>query len=255
MAFVAHVLNVFIASPGDTSDFRDAVEAALHRWNGMRSANAGVVLLPRRWEVDGVPLMGGDGQSQLNSQLVDKADIVIGIFHTRLGKETPRGRSGTAEEIERTHAAGKPVHIYRSTAPMPSDVDTKQIEDLRAFLSEMQRDGLTGSFATSEDLQNQVHAAIELDVATLGLAKAERDELVWHNEEYSVTSEDVEADSFTFPLSHVPVPGSLTAFWGPLMQPPSEYLVSDEGVITWDLGGSVQTGDSFRFQYQSVTGG
>ncbi len=169
MAYVAHVLNVFIASPGDTSEYRDAVEAALHRWNGMRSANASVVLLPRRWEVDGVPLMGGDGQSQLNSQLVDKADIVIGIFHTRLGKETPRGKSGTAEEIERTHAAGKPVHVYRSTAPLPMDVDTKQIEELRAFLEEMQKDGLTGSFATAEDLQNQVHAAIELDVTTLGL--------------------------------------------------------------------------------------
>lgn len=169
MGYVAHVLNVFIASPGDTSEYRDAVEAALHRWNGMRSANAGVVLLPRRWEVDGVPLMGGDGQSQLNSQLVDKADIVIGIFHTRIGKATPRGKSGTAEEIERTHAAGKPVHVYRSTAPLPSDVDTTQIEELRDFLEEMQRDGLTGSFATAEDLQNQVHAAIELDLTTLAL--------------------------------------------------------------------------------------
>lgn len=172
MAYVAHVLNVFIASPGDTSEYRDAVEAALHRWNGMRSANAGVVLLPRRWELDGVPLMGGDGQSQLNSQLVDKADIVIGIFHTRLGKETPRGKSGTAEEIERTHAAGRPVHVYRSTAAMPSDVDTRQIEELRAFLKEMQKDGLTGSFTTAEDLQNQVHAAIELDLTTLALGTA-----------------------------------------------------------------------------------
>ena len=170
MAFVAHVLSVFIASPGDTSEYRDAVEAALHRWNGMRSANAGVVLLPRRWEVDGVPLMGGDGQSQLNSQLVDKADLVIGIFHTRLGKETPRGKSGTAEEIERTHAAGKPVHVYRSTAPLPSDVDTVQVEELRGFLLEMQKDGLTGSFATAEDLQNQVHAAIELDLTSLSLS-------------------------------------------------------------------------------------
>src|SRR5689334_7659679 len=252
MAFVAHVLNVFIASPGDTSEFRDAVEAALHRWNGMRSANAGVVLLPRRWEVDGVPLMGGDGQSQLNSQLVDKADIVIGIFHTRLGKETRRGRSGTAEEIERTHAAGKPVHIYRSTAPMPSDVDTKQIEDLRAFLGEMQKEGLTGSFATSEDLQNQVHAAIELDVATLGLLKVTREELVWNDEEYVVTAEDVAANSFAFSLSRIPVPGSLTAYWGPLMQPPNEYNVSEQGVVTWDLERSVQAGDAFRFHYQSL---
>jgi len=113
--------------------------------------------------------MGGDGQSQLNSQLVDKADIVIGIFHTRLGRETPRAKSGTAEEIERTHAAGKPVHIYRSTAPLPSDVDTKEIEELRAFFEEMQKAGLTGSFATAEDLQNQVHAATEHDLRALGL--------------------------------------------------------------------------------------
>lgn len=169
MTFPAHVLNVFLASPGDTSEYRDAVENALHRWNGMRAENAGVILLPRRWEVDGVPLMGGDGQSQLNTQLVDKADIVIGIFHTRLGKPTPRGKSGTAEEIERTHDAGKPVHVYRSTAALPSDVDTKQVEELRAFLTEMQKEGLTGSFATAEDLQNQVHAAIEHDLGMLGL--------------------------------------------------------------------------------------
>lgn len=117
MVFAANVLNVFIASPGDTSASRDAVETALHRWNGMRAAAAGVILLPRRWEVDGVPLMGGDGQSQLNTQLVDKADIVIGIFHTRLGRATPRSRSGTADEIERTHAAGKPVHVIGRRLP------------------------------------------------------------------------------------------------------------------------------------------
>lgn len=169
MAFTASVLNVFIASPGDTSAYRDAVEASLHRWNGMRSANAGVVIIPRRWEADGIPLLGGDGQSQVNSQLVDKADIVVGIFHTRLGSETPRGQSGTAEEIERTHAAGKPVHVYHSTAPLPSDVDIKQVEDLREFLNEMRTEGLTGSFATAEDLQNQVQAAIEHDITSLEL--------------------------------------------------------------------------------------
>ncbi|WP_076264025.1 DUF4062 domain-containing protein [Intrasporangium flavum] len=172
MSFPAHVLNVFIASPGDTSAYRDAVERALHRWNGVRSERAGVVLLPRRWEVDGVPLMGGDGQSQLNTQLVDKADIVIGIFHTRLGQPTPRSKSGTAEEIERTHAAGKPVHVYRSTAPLPVDVDTKKVEELRTFLAEMEKDGLTGSFATDEDLQSQVQAAIEHDLTSLSLGVA-----------------------------------------------------------------------------------
>jgi hypothetical protein len=85
VSFDAHVLKVLIASPGDTNDEREAVERALHGWNADRAEREQVVLLPRRWETSAVPRLGSSGQSVINEQLVDRADIVhsrsAGTFH------------------------------------------------------------------------------------------------------------------------------------------------------------------------------
>ena len=51
-------------------------------------------------------------QSILNRQLVDEADIVVGLFHSRLGQPTSRGASGTAEEIDRSVERGVKVHVF-----------------------------------------------------------------------------------------------------------------------------------------------
>ena len=111
MAFDAHVLRILIASPGDTKEERDAVERGLHGWNAARAERERVILLPARWETDAVPRLGGSGQSVINDQLVDRADI-IALFDFRLGQATEQAVSGTAEEIQRANAAGKPVHVY-----------------------------------------------------------------------------------------------------------------------------------------------
>src|SRR5699024_4218869 len=118
MSFNANVLQVLIASPGDTMEARDAVEGALHGWNASRSEREQVILLPRRWETDAVPTMGSSGQETINAQLVDKCDIVTALFDARLGQATKKAVSGTAEEIERAAAGGKPVHVWFSDAPV-----------------------------------------------------------------------------------------------------------------------------------------
>jgi hypothetical protein len=130
MAFDAHVLKVLIASPGDTTEERDAVTRSLHGWNAARAEREQVILLPTRWETDAVPRLGASGQGVINEQLVDKADIVIALFDTRLGMATEAAVSGTAEEIERAHAAGKPVHVYFSDEPIPRGADLRQVEAL-----------------------------------------------------------------------------------------------------------------------------
>lgn len=112
MSFNANVLQVLIASPGDIGEERNAVESALHGWNSSRAQREQVILLPRRWEKDSAPTMGCDGQEIINAQLVDKSDIVIALFDSKLGMATPRAVSGTAEEIERAMDAGKPVHVW-----------------------------------------------------------------------------------------------------------------------------------------------
>jgi hypothetical protein len=168
MSFEALVLTVLIASPGDTKTLRKAVEGAVAAWNRDRAHQARVVLLPRRWETDAVPLIGSDdAQSVINKQLVDEADIVVGLFHSRLGNPTSRGPSGTAEEIERSAQRGIPVHVYFAEMPYPTEVDTDQLSALREFRHSLEDrgQGLVGTFTSLEDLVAKVRTALERDVA------------------------------------------------------------------------------------------
>src|SRR6266498_1151382 len=122
LSFDATVLNVLIASPGDTLRERDMIEGVVHAWNRDRSRQSQVVLLPLRWETDAVSQLGrGDGQSMVNEQLVDEADIVFGVFHSRLGSSTPRAVSGTVEELERGIGRNLHVHLYFSRMQLPAD--------------------------------------------------------------------------------------------------------------------------------------
>ncbi len=154
--FQASVLKVLIASPADARDSRNAIEDALHAWNADRAATAQVVLLPRRWEINAVPLLGrGDGQSVISSQLVDDCDLVFGVFYATLGRATDRAASGTAEELQRSSDAGKPVHVYFSSMPVPRDHDKEQLAALDEFKTAMGKGSLYGSFHSETSLREQ----------------------------------------------------------------------------------------------------
>jgi hypothetical protein len=165
--FDARVLTILIASPGDTSDARDVVEQTILSWNRDRSHGERVVLLPVRWETDAVPEMGSDGQSIINRQLVDRADVVVALFHSRVGAPTPRAESGTAEEIDRAVERGVPVHVYFAEMPYPYGVDPDELERLHAFRETIQARGLLGRYLSAEDLTAKVRTALEHDVAVL----------------------------------------------------------------------------------------
>lgn len=169
MAFDAHVLKVLVASPGDTGNERAAVETSLHSWNGARGERENVILLPWLWEKNSVPLLGGSAQSIINSQAVDDSDIVFAVFDSRLGEATADAVSGTAEEIQRAHNDGKPVHVYFSNEPLPRDADLQQVQALRDFKAILQGLGLLGEYANPEDLAFQVRNAVESDLPLLGL--------------------------------------------------------------------------------------
>ena len=164
MPLDAKVLRVFIASPGDVNQFRDAVEQELHEWNGEHSRDRGIVLLPQRWETDSVPLLGDDGQFQVNAQILDDADILIAIFHSRLGHKTPRDVSGTVEEINRMHLQGKPVHLVFCSAPLPQSVDLQQWQNLQLLKVEFQGKGLVLDFPGEAELRRIIRRSISFDL-------------------------------------------------------------------------------------------
>lgn len=169
MGFNANVLEVLIASPGDTLEVRNAVEDALHGWNANRSEREQVVLMPRRWETNAVPTMGETGQETINAQLVDKCDIVIALFDSRLGQATKKAVSGTAEEIERASDGGKPVHVWFSDAPVSRE-NLEAATEVAEFRKTLEDKGLLGGYADAADLAYQVRNAVEADLEWLDLA-------------------------------------------------------------------------------------
>lgn len=170
MAYSATILRVAIASPADVTDARDAVEQALHSWNDAHGERRGISLQPWRWETGAVPVLGDTPQALINSQGMDRADILIALFGSRLGSPTRSAVSGTVEEIERAVEADKPVHLYFSTAPLPHDVDTRQLDGLREFRQAIQERGLYGEYHNVTELGVEVWKAIEHDLARLDLS-------------------------------------------------------------------------------------
>ncbi|SPM43352.1 hypothetical protein A3Q40_02655 [Mycobacterium numidiamassiliense] len=210
--FEAHVLEVLISTPGDTGAAVTAVKESLHRWNGSRAKSAQVILLPRDWKADAVPRLGtGTGQDVINKHLVDDADIVVGLFDSRLGQATAAAVSGTAEEIQRAIDAGKHVHVWFSNESIRRDADLEQLAALKKFRSELQAQGLLAEYDDLADLSRKVHTAIEDDVTQMGLrtpsvrrrhsaehehavprARRTGDRLVIENKSKNVTAEQFE---------------------------------------------------------------
>ena len=173
MSFGATTLRVMIASPSDTGSARDAVERALHDWNTTHAESRGVILLPWRYESSAVPEAGDEPQAVLNSQGLDRADVVFALFGSRIGSPTATKISGTVEEVERADSNGKPVHIYFSTAPHPADVDIDQLGKLRDFKAAVGATSLYGEYHNATDLTVQVWKAIEYDIAKMDLFTAQ----------------------------------------------------------------------------------
>ena len=99
MGYNASVFNVMIASPSDVASERSIVREVIYDWNAVHSEEKSMVLLPVESESHSSPEMGRP-QEIINRQTVDKCDLLVGIFGTRIGTDTGEYDSGTIEEIE-----------------------------------------------------------------------------------------------------------------------------------------------------------
>jgi len=165
MPFICTALNVLFVGPSDTADLVEVGRQVVDDWNARRARSDGMVMLLRHYSTDTVSLFtdGSDGQAVINEQVVDDADIVISIFRSKFGSPTPRADSGTQEEIERTIAAGKRVHVYFSEEKMAADVDTTQLIKLRAFKESISDKGLWQSFQDAHSFSDLIRRALDED--------------------------------------------------------------------------------------------
>jgi len=157
MSYNASVFQILIASPSDVLDERELLRNLILDWNAVHSKAGGCVLLPVMWETHSTPEMGDEPQAILNRQIVDDCDALIGVFWTRIGTPTSSAASGTVEEINRIHAAGKPIMLYFSDRnPAQGMIDQEQWQEVRSFRADCIQRGIIASFTDSSDLKESV---------------------------------------------------------------------------------------------------
>lgn len=155
-----------IASPGDCSQEREIAREVIYDWNNINSETRKMALAAIGWEYNTTPEMGDRPQEIINLQILDSADILIGIFGTRVGSSTGKAMSGTVEEIQTHLGKGKDVMLYFSKKPVKmEDVDISQYEALKKLKSEFQGQGLTSDFDSDDDFREKLqrHLSIKLN--------------------------------------------------------------------------------------------
>lgn len=146
--YKATVIKIFIASPGDVQKERVLIREAISEWNSINAFHRKIILQPIGWEVDSYPVTGDRAQAILNEEILKDADLLIGIFWTRIGTPTGENPSGTVEEIKEHISEGKPASLYFSDQPFtPSEFNIDQYEKLKDFRKWIQANN-KGLYAT-----------------------------------------------------------------------------------------------------------
>lgn len=147
-------LTICVAAPDDVKKERGVIESIVAAWNARSDAD-----LPKLdviyWSKDAYPAAGARTQQILNKQLVDRADILVGVFWSRFGSPTGAYASGTEEEIRRAIQHGKHVMVYFSDRPIsPSEVESSQYQQITEFRRSFSDTGLYGSYKTLDGFRN-----------------------------------------------------------------------------------------------------
>jgi hypothetical protein len=151
----ATVHDVLIASPNDVSAERETLVKVMEAWNSANSRDTRIFFQPLRWELDAIPAAGADTQSIISKQIVQRADILFGVFWTRIGTKTKKAASGTVAEIEDFVTKGKDTLIYFCNRPIPIEHDPNQLRLLKSYKKKLADSALYAEFSDVSQLYTQ----------------------------------------------------------------------------------------------------
>lgn len=156
-----------LASPSDVTEERQIAREIILDWNNVHSFGRNITLLPLGWEYNSVPTMGDRPQEIINKQVLKNADLLVGIFWTRIRTPTGKAVSGSVEEIEEHIQSGKPAMLYFSNKPvLPDSIDSEQYNAVKTLKKEFQNKGLCDSFDSAEDFRAKFQRHLPLKLNT-----------------------------------------------------------------------------------------
>ena len=109
--------------------------------------------------------MGARPQAIINRQTLDKCDLLVAIFGTRVGSETGEYDSGTIEEIEEHIALGKPAMVYFSKHLGDSDnFDSDQYAKLEELKKSYENRGLYEVYDGNANFKDKFARQLQIKV-------------------------------------------------------------------------------------------
>ncbi|MDC7231871.1 MAG: DUF4062 domain-containing protein [Spirochaetales bacterium] len=161
--YTANVYKVFIASPTDVADERDSILKILNDWNVINGEEKNKILQTMRWEQDTYPSMAHASQENINKQILETSDLVIGIFWTRIGTPTKEYESGSVEEIKKHISNGKPAMLYFSNTPVsPHEIEPDQYQKLTLFKEWCKNHSLFEEYNSIDDFKEKLSRQLSL---------------------------------------------------------------------------------------------
>ncbi len=157
------MFRVMLAAPRDLEEELQVMREVVLTWSSVHSLSQEVALLPVDYKHDTYPEVRERPQSAVNRQLLDRCDILIAAFWTRLGSPTGTHSSGTVEEVARQIEARKPVMLYFSNRDVPYGHDKEQLASVKEYKRQMEGKSFYHEFHSPDDL----HAKLTNDVARL----------------------------------------------------------------------------------------
>lgn len=151
--FQANVYKVMIGAPSDVDSEVQVATEVIQKWNNINAISHKLVLLPSHWSIDAYPTLSQKPQKAINKQLVEKSDLLICIFGSKIGTPTDDYISGTVEEIEEHLKAGKQVMVFFCKNIDKSKTNLEQISKLISFQRDMFNRGLCADYNNIDDFR------------------------------------------------------------------------------------------------------
>jgi tetratricopeptide (TPR) repeat protein len=169
---LARKVSIFLASPGDVADEREAVAAVVDELNQTLGTTSGLVIELVSWETHAWPGFGEDAQDVINQQ-VGPYDIFVGLMWKRLGTPTQRASSGTVEEFEAAYerwVTHKSPHLmfYFSQVPfLPSLDEAEEFQAVLRFRASLEgRGGFVAEYDSVDDLSRKLRGHLFRQLAS-----------------------------------------------------------------------------------------
>src|SRR5580698_782232 len=101
-------VKLAFCAPGDVTEELKIARNIVDEWNVNHGEHRELFVKLLNWKSDARPGIGRP-QEVINQDIVDDADILVGIFWTRFGTPTGVAESGTEEEIRRAIKTNRKV--------------------------------------------------------------------------------------------------------------------------------------------------